>query len=89
VDETLQQITKKLSDVKTLIQFCISLRKLRLVRRQHARDKNAYSKDYDESEEVFEDSIKELETIIMNQKLIYENEKNNLICKVYLLLFKK
>ena len=40
-----------------------------------------YSKNDNESEETFENSIKELETIITNQILIYENEKTNLICK--------
>ena len=77
----MQLIRKKLSDVKTLIQFCSSLRKLRVIRRQHAREKNMYSKNDNESEETFENSIKELETIITNQILIYENEKTNLICK--------
>ena len=62
-----------------MIQFCSSLRKLRTIRRQHARDKNIYPKNNDPSEEDFEKSIKELEIVILNQKTIYENEMNNLI----------
>lgn len=80
-DETLQQVRKKLSDIKMQIQFCSSLRKLRAIRKQHAIDKNILAKNEDKSEQAFENSIKELETVILNQKSIYENEKNCLMCK--------
>jgi hypothetical protein len=68
-----------------MLEFCSSLRKLRSIRRQHARDKNIYPKNDDPNEKTFENSIQDLETVILNQKLIYENEKNNLLCNINLI----
>lgn len=62
-----------------MLESCNALRKLRLIRRQHARDKNLYSKTNDSHEEKFENVIKQLEAKILNEKSIYEAEKKNLL----------
>ena len=64
-----------------MLDFLNTLRKLRLIRRQHARDKGQFSREDDPTEKEFIDEVKKLEETIKKHKALYENEKRKLIGK--------
>ncbi len=88
-DVTLNQVRKKMADIKAMIDFCATLRKLRKIRRQHARDKNSYPRDHDPNEQDFECSLQKIEDTLKLQMTQYEHEKQSLICLIKVLMVSK
>jgi hypothetical protein len=56
-----------------------SLKKLRLIRRQHARDRSQYPRENDPVENEFLDEIGQLEDLVRKQNTTNENERRKLI----------